>query len=170
MRKILALLAAAAMVFSVSACGKKNVTKSDINKIEGQKVTESKSSETASQTSQEAEDFDISIDEAKIIDTDEGKAILVEFKFKNNTSTDSSFDGIYNTEATQNDASLTAASAVMPAEGIDLVSAVQLVAKNETATAQKYYLLDDEETDVVVTVTRNGDDPGEPVSKTFTIN
>ena len=166
MHKILALLAAAAMVFSMSACGKKNVTEADIDKIEGQKVTESENSGT---TSQKAADFDISIEDAKIIDTDEGKAILVEYKFKNNTKEEASFDGIYNTEASQNEATLSAASAVMPAEGIDIVSAVKLVDKNETATAQKYYLLDDEETDVVVTVTRNGDNPGEAISKTFTI-
>ena len=166
MKKILALLAAAALMFSMSACGNKNVTKSDIDKVEGQKVTEGESSGT---TSEEAVDYDISIDDAKIIDTDEGKAVLVEYKFKNHTNTEQSFDGIYDTEASQNGASLAAASAVMPADGIDLTSAVKLVGKNEAAVAQKYYLLDDEETDVVVTVTRNGDDPGSPISKTFTI-
>lgn len=166
MKKILVLLAAAAMMFSMSACGNKNITKSDIDKVEGQKVTESQSSGV---TAEEADDYDISIENAKVIDTDEGKAILVEYKFKNHTKTEKSFDGIYGTEASQNESTLTPASAVMPADGIDITSAVKPVGKNEVAVAQKYYLLDDEETDVVVTVTRNGDDPGSPISKTFTI-
>ena len=166
MKQILALLAAAAMVFSISACGKKNVTEADMDKIEGQKVTESEASGTSSQ---EAADYDISIEDAKIIDTDEGKAILVEYKFKNNTNTEQAFDGIYGTEASQNGSVLSPATMVMPADGIDILSAVKLVGKNETAVAQKYYLIDDEETDVVVTVERNGDDPGKTISKTFNI-
>lgn len=168
MKKVLALLAAAAMMLSITACGGKNVTKSDMSKIEGKNTT-AVENEDGTNSSASISDCDVSIEDSKIIDTDEGKAIVVTINFKNNTSHEESFNGLFETSATQNDISLARASAVVPQDGIDLLASSTMVKKGDSASAQVFYMLDDEESEVTVTVNKYGEPSEGIITKTFDI-
>ncbi|MBR0365783.1 MAG: DUF5067 domain-containing protein [Clostridia bacterium] len=196
MKKILAILLAAAMAFSMSACGKKNkTTESDMNAIKGealgevaqetsdesQKLDDSKELDESSDENTETEEskpqsaasideFDIAIGSAKLIDSVDGKAVVVEYTFKNNTTHPKSFDGIFDETVTQDGKELLGATIVDKIDGYDPLSAVTEIGGGDTATVQKAYALNDETTDIVVTAYRYSEPERGSVTKTFKLS
>lgn len=168
MKKIISLLAAAALLVSVTACGK-NVTKSDMSKVEGKTAAEAEQTEGTA-ASGELANSELEIKDSKVIDTDEGKALVVSVDFKNNNESEKSFDGLFDVTASQNGVELGPANAVTPQEGIDLLSASTPVKKGDRATAQLFFALDDEESDVTVQVFRYSEPSQGILTKTFKIN
>lgn len=190
MKKILAVLLAAAMAAGMSACGKTNkVTESDMNAIEGKALTEvadetadeSKKLEEAENTDETADEdtpksaasideFDIAIGSAKLIDSVDGRAVVIEFTFKNNTTHPKSFDGIFDETVTQDGKELLGATVVDKIAGYDPLSAVTEIGAGDTATVQKAYALNDETTDVTVTAYRYSEPERGMVTKTFKLS
>ena len=190
MKKILAVLLAAAMAAGISACGKTNkVTESDMNAIEGDALTEA-ADETAAEGKElaEAEDtdekadeekpksaasideFDIAIGGAKLIDAADGRAVVIEFTFTNNTTHPKSYDGIFDETVTQNGKELLGATVVEKIAGYDPLSAVTEIGAGDTATVQKAYALSDETSDITVLAYRYAEPERGSVTKTFKLS
>ncbi|MBQ3426050.1 MAG: DUF5067 domain-containing protein [Clostridia bacterium] len=198
MKKILAILLAAAMAIGMSACGKTGkVTESDMNAIEGEalgEVAEKTAEETADKTADEGkkldeaenteddtsddkpksaasiDEFDIAIGSAKLIDSEDGRAIVVEFTFKNNTTHQKSFDGIFSETVTQGEKTLFGATVIEKIAGYDPLSATTMIEGGDTATVQKAFALNDETTDVTVTAYRYEEPERGTVTKTFKLS
>lgn len=195
MKKILAVLLAAAMAFGMSACGKKNrTTESDMSAIKGEALSEvaqetseekqktdetGKLDETADKNTEEEtnpqsaasiDEFDIAIGSAKLIDSVDGKAVVIEFTFKNNTTHSKSFDGIFDETVTQDGKELFGATIVDKIEGYDPLSAVTEIGAGDTATVQKAYVLNDQTTDITVSAYRYSEPERGTVTKTFKLN
>ena len=191
MKKILAILLAAAMALGMSACRKNKTTGSDMNAIKGEALGEVAQETDAPQELDEAADententedkenkpqsaasideFDIAIGSAKLIDSVDGKAVVIEFTFKNNTTHPKSFDGIFDETVTQDGKELFGATIVDKIEGYDPLSAVTEIGAGDTATVQKAYALNDETTDIVVTAYRYSEPERGTVTKTFKLN
>lgn len=168
MKKVLALILTAAMAASFTACGKK-VTESQSAKVEGRDARAVAPANDTDAQKGTIDNVDVSINNAKIIDTDEGKAIMISFTLNNTTSSEQNFDGLFDVDALQNGKELFGANAVMPAEGIDLGSALTMVQPGEKAEVQKFYSLNDEETDVEVILTRAFAPEMGALTKTFSI-
>lgn len=195
MKKILAILLAAAMAFGMSACRKNKTTESDMNAIKGealgevaqetsdesQKLDDAKELDESSDENTETEEgkpqsaasideFDIAIGSAKLIDSVDGKAVVVEYTFKNNTTHPKSFDGIFDETVTQDGKELLGATIVDKIDGYDPLSAVTEIGGGDTATVQRAYALNDETTDIVVTAYRYSEPERGTVTKTFKLN
>lgn len=190
MKKILAILLAAAMAAGMSACGKTNkVTESDMNAIEGETLgevaeetadegeeleeaedTEDATDEDKPKSAASIDEFDIAIGSAKLIDSEDGKAVVIEFTFKNNTTHPKSFDGIFDETVSQGEKELLGATVVEKIAGYDPLSAVTEIGAGDTATVQKVYALNDETTDVTVTAYRYSEPERGSVTKTFKLS
>lgn len=189
MKKILTVVLAAAMALSITACGKNKVTNADMNKVEGNALEEVKDTAKKADTNsdddsslEEASDdskpeakavideFEIEIGNAKLIDSVDGKAVVIEFTFKNNTSHPKSYDGIFDETVVQGDKELLGATVVDKIEGFDPLSATTEINAGDTASVQKAYALYDETTDITVTAYRYDEPEKGTATKTFKIN
>ena len=113
---------------------------------------------------------EVKIADAKVVEYNDRKSIIVSFEFKNNTASDVTFNGLLRTEANQEDAYLTN-TLMLETEGFVPETYIQSVKSGETITVQRAFDLFDDTTPVTITVENavNVDDDAR-VTKTFDIH
>ena len=189
MKKIL-FITAAALIVAVSAagCGNKAKTNTgendvqqqledygkgasdnvDMKKVDG---VELKAAETQDSVQEAGKigAYEVSVEDAKIIDYQDSKVLLVSFDFKNNSASEVNFAGVTSVSVAQGEAQLPPV-AVTGVEGFDSSTLAQNVGKGKKIKVQRSYKLADDTTPVTVTVqafdTANHEGS---VSKTFNI-
>lgn len=189
MKKVLALVLASILTLSMAGCGKDTIESQgtgvidesgnvvagttidgagkevNINAVEGDKLTSVKGEIDSSAT---IGNYGVSVEDAKVIDYNGEKNIVVTFNFKNKSSDNVAFDNVMVVEAKQGSSELLG-NVVQGVEGINILSAVELIGKGDKTTAQKVYKLSDDETPVDITVYQYGNSTGTVISKTFNL-
>lgn len=141
----------------------------DMSKIDGTELSDTTPEDSSLSDSAKIGNFDVSIEDAKVIDYEDNKVVVVSFKFKNGNSTPMAFSGIMSVEATQNGSELRSVF-VSDVEGVNLNSTIQEVESGKTTTVQKAYLLSDETSDVNIRVYMYGEPGGDSVAKAFKLS
>ena len=137
----------------------------DMNAIDGDKA------ETADDSNAKGKinGAEVKIGDAKVVDYNDGKVIIVSFEFKNDTSSDVTFNGLLSTDANQEDAYLSTAL-TLRTEGYVPETLVQTVGSGEKITVQRAFRLFDDTTPVTITVDNAvNPDVNTQVTKTFNI-
>ncbi len=193
MKKILAILAAASLVLTMTACGGNgdagsSVTQGgaavdekgneipgttidgagkevDMSKLDGVTLKEDKEANRTSEG--ELGSYNVSIDDAKVIEAGEGKVLVVAFTYKNESSEPAAFANVFTVETTQNGSKL--GPCVINMEGINVLSGVEIIDSGKTTKVQKTYVITDEETPVEVLVYKYGEPAGDNISKVFNL-
>ena len=149
--------------------GKGASENADMKKVDGKELKEEKI-ENSAPTENTIGSYDISVDDAKIIDYNNSKVILVSFGFKNNSDSEVNFSGVTVVETEQNGSAL-APTVVTDVEGFDSTTLAQNVEKGKKITVQRAYKLSDEENPVTVSVRAfdSNAQGNESVSKTFNV-
>lgn len=147
----------------------------DMGKVDGTKLDDTAAEDSSLEAKGDIANCEVTIDDAKLIDYTDAisgeqmKVVVVSFKFKNNNSTAQSFDGLLSVEATQGGNNLRQ-TLVAGVEGVNANSAISSVESNDTITVQKTYKLNDETTDINITVYKYGESSGASVSKAFKLS
>ena len=191
MKKLLAIIAAASLVLAMTACGTtkdagSSVTQGgaavdsegneikgttidgagkevDMNKLEGDYLAIEPNAD--GQSDGEIGNYYVSIDEAKIVETEGSKILVVAFTYKNNSSQPAAFSNLFTVDTTQNQTKIM--PAVVNMDGINVLSGVEMIDPAQKTRVQKTYFITDEETPVEVAVYKYGEATGETVKKTF---
>ena len=175
MKKTFLIVAALIVSMSLASCGTKNAKTPDtntasegsveqqladfgknasdnvdMNKIEGETLTEAENAE-GTESKADIGVYEVSVDDAKVIDYQDNKVVLVSFSFKNNSSSDINFAGAMSVEANQ-DTAVLAPAVVVGVEGFDSTTLAQNVSKGEKIKVQRAYNLADGETPVTIYV------------------
>ncbi len=137
----------------------------NMNKVKGEKLSETTPDDDSLQASGELSGIKVSIDSAKLVDTEEGQAVVVAFTFKNDTASPVSFDGLFDVEAVEGGVNFTP-TAVVGVEGVNVTSPTQLIESGQSATVQKTYEYNGEEV-MNVTVQIYGQPSGEMIGTAF---
>ena len=122
----------------------------DMDKIEGTELKEAEN-EDGLKSGDKIGNYEVSIEDAKIIDYQDSKVVLVSFEFKNNSSQDVNFAGAMSVEADQGESELPPV-VVTNVEGFDSTTLAQTVSNGEKIKVQKSYKLLDETTPVTIRV------------------
>lgn len=171
MKKTFLIISALIVSMSLASCGAKNAKKQDtntapegsveqqladfgknasdnvdMNKIEGEDLTAAENAE-GTESKGDLGVYEVSIDDAKVVDYNDKKVVLVSFSFKNNSSSDINFAGAMSVEAIQGE-SVLAPAVVTGVEGFDSTTLAQNVSKGEKIKVQRAYNLADGETPV----------------------
>lgn len=192
MKKSLAIIAAMSLIFSMAACGKKNddpgssveqggvAVDADGNKIPGSTIDgagkEVDMDKIEGETLEIDENVDrkpkgdigsyyVSIDDAKILETDESKILVVSFTFTNNSSQPAAFANVFSVDFTQNETKMVGLP--VNVEGVNVNSAVEVIDPGKTTKVQRVRYITDEETPVTVSVYKYGEPGGDMVKKIF---
>ena len=112
--------------------------------------------------------YEVSVEDAKVIDYNDEKVLVVSFDFENNTSNQIAFDGAMSVEVTQNDVKLRGA-VVTGVNGVNINSAFETVKPGKDITLQKAYTIEDETAPVNVSVYKYGEEGGKAATKTFNL-
>lgn len=137
----------------------------NMNKVKGEKLAQTEPEDASLKASGEISGIKVSIDSAKLVDTNDGKAVVVAFTFKNDTAEPVAFDGLFDVEATENGASFSPMAAV-GVEGVNVTAATQPIESGQAATVQKTYAYNDEEV-MNVTVQLYGELAGDMIGTAF---
>lgn len=136
----------------------------DMDKVPGKEVAEIETEADEALIG----NYEVSIEDAKVIDYNDEKVIVVSFDFENKTSSPIAFDGAMTVDIFQNDAKLRGA-VVTGIEGVNINSAFEIVKSGDDITLQKAYVLEDESTPVDVSVYKYGEADRDTVTKTFNL-
>lgn len=187
MKKLLALALASVLVLSMAGCGEKNDIidspgqvdengnviagtaiegagkEVDLDALEGDNLTS-----VVGDTKSEAklDDYDVSIDDAKIFEFEGQKKVAITFTFKNRGDEPVSFDNVMVVDTKQGETELVGGKVVMGVPGINILSAVEMIEKGTETTVQKTYDVLNDEPITVVVFEYNGDTA---ISKTFNV-
>ncbi len=135
----------------------------DMDKVDGQ--------EAASETEESAYkgkvgDSQIVIEDAKIMEYEGDKVAVVSFSYTNKGSDAASFSSLFSVTAYQNMSELP--SAVVVADGVEILSAEERVEKGKTITVQKVFKLRDDSALTVNVTEFNQNEDSTVLAKTFT--
>ncbi len=160
MKKSLFLIAVLALTLSVSSCGKKdNKTTNqaqnqnaadisenygtegasenvDMKKIDGEELKEEKGDNKSSATLEESE---ISVEDAKLVELDGQRYVIISYKFTNQSSSAESFSSLMDATVFQDGSQLTKAIGNFKIEGLDVNAAAEKIEKGKTITVQEIY-------------------------------
>ena len=194
MKKIISVLAAASLLTALAACGKtqnkqeaekatdpaaqstvvvdvSELKNTDISAIEGDALAVAENDgdgeNSAAKPEADIDFFHVAIGDAKIVDSVDGKAVIIEFEFTNNTSHPQSYDGIMDERISQNGEQLRGTTILKAIDGYNPLSATEQVGPGQTGTAQKVYALSNETDDVTISVFRYAEPEKGQVTKTF---
>lgn len=186
MKKVLFLTALLALTLSVSSCGKKdnkaqtpqNQTQSvndisdnyaegasenvDMKKIDGEELK----AEDDDNASAKLENSEISIEDAKLVDVDEKKYVIVSYKFTNKANADESFSSLMEAAVFQDGSQLSKAAGNFEIDGFDSNSTAERIGSGKTVTVQEIYNVIDE-APIKVVVNEFHSQTNTSVSKTF---
>lgn len=137
----------------------------NMNKVDGEKLQETTPEDDSLKASGEISGIKVSIDSAKLVDTNDGQAVVVAFTFKNDTANPVSFDGLFDVEAAEDGVSFSPLS-VVGVEGVNVTSATQLIESGQSATVQKTYGYSGEEV-MNITVQLYGEPSGDMIGTAF---
>lgn len=112
--------------------------------------------------------YEVAIEDAKVIDYNEEKVLILSFDFDNNTPSPIAFDGAMTVDVFQNESKLRG-TVVTGIEGVNINSAFETVKSGDDITLQKAYVIEDETTPVNVSVYKYGESDGATVTKTFNL-
>ncbi len=191
MKKFLAIFAAMTLVLSMSACNSDDnlpsqggaavdekgneiigtsidgaIDEVDMDKVEG---TELKLDKDASgDTKATIAGLDVSVGEAKLMDNDGDKLLVVTFEFENKTSGPVSFDTVVDVDVTQNGSEIRT-TLTNNIEGINVRSGIETVASGKSAVVQKTYPITDTESPVTVTAYKCNEPSSKGVGAVFNL-
>lgn len=188
MKKIISIIAVTALMLATAACGGRGdeVAQStpsaesqatdvndtsvegagkdvDMNKVDGERLDGRKVDGVKSKG--EISGFDVSIDEAKVMTTEESKILVVSFSFKNTSSEPAAFGNIFSVDVTQDGGNLM--PTVINTDGVNILSGVEQIESGSKTKVQKTYVLSDEENPVEVSVYKYGEPTGGILKKIF---
>jgi hypothetical protein len=112
--------------------------------------------------------YEVSVDEAKVIDYNGEKVVIVSFDFENNTSDQIAFDGAMSVKVTQNDSELRG-TVVTGVKGVNINSSFEPVKSGRDITLQRAYVIEDETAPINVAVYKYGEEGGAAATKTFNL-
>lgn len=141
----------------------------DMSKFDGETLSVAESTDSSLPSSAAIGNFDVSIDEAKIIERDGNKAVIILYSFKNNTSYPKSFDSVMATEVTQNGLSMQP-TVITDIDGITALAACENIEPGEEINLQKMFVITDTQTPVDVLVYKYGEADGTQISRSFKLN
>ncbi len=192
MKKILAILAAASLVLSLAACGEPSDAGSSVtqggaavdekgNEIPGttidgagkevdMKKVDGKNLDSNSSAKLAKGDIGanyVSIDSAKLVETEESKILVISFTYENNSTEAAAFSNRFTVDVTQNGAKMM--PAVVNMEGINVLSGVEVIDPGQKTRVQKTYFVTDEETPIDVMVQKYGLPEEGQVEKVFNL-
>ena len=135
----------------------------DLGAVDGENLT---AVEGDTKSSMKLDNYNVSIDEAKVFEFEGQKKVAITFTFKNKGSEAVSFDNVMVVEASQGGTELVGGRIVTGVPGINVLSAVEMIEKGTETTVQRTYdVFNDEPITVVVYEYGNGD----AISKTFNV-
>ena len=140
----------------------------DMGKVDGTELKDTEPEDTALSAKGEIGNFEVAIKDAKVIDYEGQKVIVISYDFTSHNATPTSFTSIMQTEVTQAGNDLRPA-VVLGVEGVNTNSSLEQVETDGTVTVQETFILNDETTDVNVTVHKYGETSGTSVSKAFAL-
>lgn len=191
MKKAVFLTALLALTLSVSSCGKKNDKAQtpnqsqnqsqsvndisgnyaegssenvDMKKIDGEELK----AENDDNDSAKLEASEISIEDAKLVDVDEKKYVIVSYKFTNKTNSDESFSSLMDAAVFQDGSQLSKAAGNFEIEGFDSNSTAERIGSGKTVTAQEIYNIEND-APIEVIVKEFNSQNNMSVSKTFKV-
>ncbi len=189
MERILAIIMAVSMALAISACGSNNeVTQGtasvdengnmivgttidgagdevDMKAVEGEKLSEVK---TEAKTESKIGDYTVTIEDAKVIDKDGEKLVVVSYTFKNKSGEPVAFDNVMVSDAKQGTNELVGA-VVTGVEGINILSGVEIIESGKSTNVQKVYKLANEAEAVNISVYKYGAAEEGFIEKTFNL-
>ncbi len=183
MKKNLAIITAALiLVLSVSGCGKKQNTSdtkpqntaqtdvsdaysqpADMDKIPGNAASSDTSKD---EYSGKLGDYEVTIEDAKIVDNNGEEAVVVSFNFKNKSNTSVPFSGAMEVNAYQDDSRLTG-TVIASTDGINMVASAEHVAPGDSITVQQAYKLRDKSLPLDIEVKEFESQDDAVLTKTF---
>lgn len=183
MKKNLAIITAALiLVLSVSGCGKKQDTSgvkpqntaqtdvsdaysqpADMDKVPGNAASSDTSKE---EYSGKLGDYEVTIEDAKIVDNNGEEAVVVSFNFKNKSNADVPFSGAMEVNAYQNGSRLTG-TVVTGVDGVNMVALAEHVASGDSITVQQAYKLRDKSLPLEIEVKEFESQDDAVLTKTF---
>lgn len=191
MKKILAIMAATILVLSMAGCGNGGDAGSaviqggavadadgneikgstidgagqevDMDKIEGETL---EVDETENKISKgEISNYYVSIDEAKVMTTEDQKILVIEFTYENKSSQPAAFSNLFSVDVTQDEIKMM--PAVINKDGVNLLSGVEQIDPGKKTKVQKAYFITDEETPVSVMVYKYAESENGAIEKKF---
>ena len=103
----------------------------------------------------------------KIVDNEDSNIFVVSFSFKNTSSEPIAFDNLFTTDVTQNGSKLM--PTVVNADGINVLSGVELIDPGKKTKVQKTYVITDEENPVEIMVYKYAEPTGDILKKIFNV-
>lgn len=186
--KLLALTAALALVITAAGCGQKdNKTDGGKNEQNVQDVSDNyaegasenvdmkkvdgtdASAQNSDNDSATLEESAVSIEDAKVVDADGKKVIIVSYKFTNKSDNAESFTSIMKSDAFQDGMSISHSLINSEIEGFDSNSTAERIDPGKTITVQEAYTLANETSPVEVRVSEFHSESGVSVTKTFNL-
>lgn len=156
-KNLIIITAALILALSVSGCGKKADTKgkpqttnqtdvsdaysqpADMDKVPG----DAAASDTAKEEySGKLGDYEVTIEDAKLVDNDGEEAVVVSFTFKNKSNSAVPFSGAMEVNAYQDGSRLTG-TVITGIDGINMVASAEHVKAGDSITVQQAYSLRD---------------------------
>lgn len=183
MKKNLAIISAVLILaLSASGCVKKTDTSgnapqstaqtdvsdaysqpADMSKVPGDSASSDNSKEDYSG---KLGDYEVTIEDAKIVDNNGEEAVVVSFNFKNKSNEAVPFSGVIDASAYQNEDKLTG-TVITNVEGVNMIAIAEHISKGESITVQQAYTLRDKSLPLVVEVREFGKADGDALVKTF---
>lgn len=191
MKKLFAVIIMASLAFAMTACNNKDTVtqggavvdesgkeiagtaidgagkEANMSKLEGVTLSEGYKEEGVESEGKIA-GYGVSIEDAKVIETEEQKVLVLSFKFKNNASKPMAFDNIISVDVMQNQKEMFP-TVVTGLEGLNVLSGVEQIESGDTTTVQKTFTILDEETPVHVYAYKYGEAAGDSLAKTFNL-
>lgn len=178
MKKLLILTAVLALSLT-AGCAKKETTnpdlasnyaagvsdKVDMNKLEG----ESLKTAEGDNDSATLEETAVSIEDAKVIDYEGKKLVVISYKFTNKSDNAESFTALMKTDAYQDGMSIARALVKSDIEGFEPDSTAEIIDAGKTITVQEAYVLANDTAPVEAVVKEFHSESGVSVSKTFNL-
>lgn len=193
-KKILIIIAAFALAASAAGCGqvkdttentqtaqteKNGQTKTDVSgnyadgasknvdmdKVDGVDLDSESDKADSSATLEESA---VSIEDAKVVDYEGKRLVIVSYKFTNKSNSDQSFTALMKSEAYQDGLSISNAIGDFNIEGFEPASTAEIIAPGKTITVQEAFLLVND-APVEVVVQEFHSQSGVNVTKTFNL-
>lgn len=140
----------------------------DMAKVDGTELKQGAAEDSSVAASGDISNFKVSIKDAKVIDYDNSKVVVISYEFKNGNSVPQSFDSMIVSDVTQGNSDLTGAS-VFGVEGVNVASCLEDIPAGETKTVQKAFTLKDETEPIQVIAYKYGEMDAGVVGASFNV-
>ena len=192
MKKVLAIIAAMSLVLSMAACGNKKSNlpsqggaavdengneiigttidgagdEVDMDKVKGDDLKMDKDADSVADGT--IAGLDVKIDEAKLMDNDGEKLLVLSIKYKNKTDEPVMFESKIQVELTQGGKEVRT-TLTNNVKGINVRSGIEAIEPGDSTTVQKTYPITDTETPVKVVAYECNNPSGASIGATFNL-